>query len=137
MLNLFVIEDDDIDFQAIERALKKSQSKATILRANDGHEALNMLEHGMIIKPALFLLDLQMPKLNGIEFLHHLRKSEKYHDSVVFVLSTSNDPGDVFDCYRYQVAGYLEKGKLGSHYEPLIQVVSFYENHVNLPFEYL
>ena len=137
MLSLFVIEDDDVDFLAVERALKKANSSALITRARDGHEALAMLEQEVISKPTVLVVDLQMPKMNGIEFLYHLRKSARYHDSVVIVLSTSNDPGDVFDCYRSQIAAYFEKSQLGSNYEPLIQLLNLYENHVTLPSEYL
>lgn len=138
-LSLIVIEDDDIDYQAIERALEKNRSKnrVRITRAKDGREALELLQNEAILKPAIFLVDLQMPRLNGIEFLHHLRKSQKYHDSVVFVLSTSSDPGDIFDCYRYQIAAYFEKGHLGGDYQPLIEMLNLYQNHVNLPSEYL
>jgi DNA-binding NarL/FixJ family response regulator len=136
-LNLFVIEDDDIDFQAIKRSLDKANSQSTVIRAKNGSEALVALEEESITKPTIFLVDLQMPKLNGIEFLHHLRKSQKYHDSAVFVLSTSADPGDIFDCYRYQIAAYFEKSQLGASCQPLIDMLNLYENYISLPSEYL
>ena len=136
-MNLFVIEDDDIDYMAVERAIQKSHCEVVITRARDGQEALMYLEEGAIPKPTLFLVDLQMPRLNGIEFLYHLRRSQKYHDSVVVVMSTSTDPGDINDCYRSQIAAYFEKSTLNASFEPLIQMIGVYQKHVRLPSDYL
>lgn len=136
-LSLMIVEDDDIDYLAIDRALKKTDIDAHMYRAKNGGEALQLLEDEIVTKPVIFLVDLQMPRLNGIEFLHHVRKSAKYHDSVVCVLSTSNDPGDIFDCYRYQIAAYFEKSRLNGDYKPLIDLLHLYDTHVSLPADYL
>ena len=63
-------------------------------------------------KPLLILLDLNMPLMNGIQFLEQLRSDESLKDSIVFVLTTSNDERDKMAAYEYNVAGYLVKSRV-------------------------
>ena len=132
-ITLFLIEDDDIDALAIERGLKQNNISNQVIRAYDGQEAYKLLENNHVSPPFVILLDLQMPRLNGIEFLKKIRKNEKHKDSVVFVLTTSTSQTDLMECYSEQVAGYFIKDRLGDNFSELIYMLKSYWNIVILP----
>ena len=106
---MLLIEDDDVDALMFRRALVKNQLGAEVERAIDGVEALTRLCDENLPLPDLCVLDLNMPKVNGIEFLNGLRKIERLTGMPVFVLTTSKAPHDVSDAYSHQVAGYFVK----------------------------
>ena len=108
------VEDDAVDAMVMERALKKCDLKYLLFQAHNGIEALDMLrgENGkqkIDPSPKIILLDLNMPKMNGIEFLRELRADAILKAISVFVMTTSNDEHDRTDAYNLHVAGYLIK----------------------------
>lgn len=107
-LNILLIEDDAIEVMKFNRVLSSMDLKHKIIEANNGEEALTILKVKEII-PDIIILDLNMPKINGIEFLGILKEDEhlKYIPSVI--LTTSNNRKDVMECYRIGIAGYLLK----------------------------
>ena len=135
-VSLFVVEDDDIDFLTIERSLAKKRISNPVVRANDGEKALKMLIDGDVPSPFVILLDLQMPRMNGIEFLTQLRKNpiySRFHDSVVFVLSSSEDEKDIVNSYQHYVAGYFVKEHTGDGFLDIADVLGGYWKIVHLP----
>lgn len=72
-VSLLIVDDDDIDVMGLYRALEKLKVANPCFRAKDGLEALDMLRSGVVPAPSLVLLDLNMPRMNGIEFLRELR----------------------------------------------------------------
>ena len=108
-MNLFLIEDDDVDVISITRSLKSESIDVDITRAVDGVEALMMLREGAIKGPFITLLDIQMPRMNGIEFLHEVRKDPNLQDMVVFILTTSQAQQDILESFQRNVAGYFLK----------------------------
>ena len=113
-INLLHIEDDSVDRMVIERALKKIEGIGTIHNATNGEEALDLLtgENGkqrLSPYPQIILLDINMPKMNGIEFLKELRADEALKSCSVFIMTTSNDEQDKFEAYKLNVAGYVLK----------------------------
>ena len=109
MVTLFLIEDDDVDALTIERLFTKRRIANPLVRAHDGMQALEMLRSGELKKPYIILLDLQMPRMNGLEFLAEIRDDADLSDSVVFVLTTSKSEEDLIAAYKNQIAGYFLK----------------------------
>lgn len=130
---LFLIEDDDIDALTIERGLKQQNIDNPIIRAYDGQQAIELLEEHQVPSPYVIVLDLQMPRLNGVEFLKKIRSEDKYKDAVVFVLTTSVSDSDVMETYSQHVAGYFVKDQLGDNFSELINMLSKYWKIVVLP----
>jgi CheY-like chemotaxis protein len=114
LLNILLIEDDSVDVMNVQRAFKKNNITNPLHIAFNGVEALNMLR-GTNGKPKLnpmpriILLDINMPKMNGLEFLRELRNDPELRSISVFVMTTSNDDQDKIEAYSLNVAGYILK----------------------------
>lgn len=110
LLNVLLVEDDEVDVMNVQRAFKKNNITNPLYLAGNGLEGLEMLRSNDI--PAgrrLILLDLNMPKMNGIEFLRELRADPALSPTPVVVLTTSNDDRDRVEAYNLNVAGYILK----------------------------
>ena len=113
-MRILLIEDDSVDVMNVQRAFKKNNITNPLHIAFNGVEALNMLR-GTNGKPKLnpppriILLDINMPKMNGLEFLRELRNDPELNSISVFVMTTSNDDQDKIEAYRLNVAGYILK----------------------------
>ena len=109
-LNILLVEDDEVDVMNVKRAFEKAHISNPLFVANNGLEALEKLRSGDIPNQRrLILLDLNMPKMNGIEFLRELRKDPELCSLPVVVLTTSRMDRDKVESYRLNVAGYLIK----------------------------
>ncbi len=115
MLNILLVEDDEVDVMTVQRAFKKGNITNPLYIAGNGIEALTMLR-GEPGKPSLIpsdrriiLLDLNMPKMNGLEFLQELRTDPTIRQIPVVVLTTSNEEQDRIKAYNLNVAGYILK----------------------------
>ena len=135
--HILLVEDDDIDAEAIERLFKKQNVTYPIHRASDGVEALRCLRgeegRGKLSRPYMILLDLNMPKLNGIEFLEELRRDEELRDSIVFVLTTSDSDRDNAAAYAKNVAGYLVKSRIGDASIGIVTMLEHYRRLIQFP----
>ena len=110
MLNILLVEDDDVDVMNIRRAFKKGNITNPLFTAGNGLEALEMLRGDEMPKTRrLVLLDLNMPRMNGIEFLRELRADPELSPTPVVVLTTSDAERDKVEAYNLHVAGYLLK----------------------------
>jgi CheY-like chemotaxis protein len=132
-VTLFVIDDDDIDAIALERALRKLRLLNTIQRARDGQQALELLRSGAIAEPYIILLDLNMPRMGGIEFMKTLRTDPLLTHSVIFVLTTSKSDQDLVAAYREHVAGYIFKQHMDRDFLEVIGLIEHYWRLVELP----
>ncbi|MBL4908330.1 MAG: response regulator [Sneathiella sp.] len=132
-VTLLLVEDDDIDAMTIERSFQKKRIGNSIIRTYDGYEALKMLQDGKIPAPFVILLDLQMPRMNGLEFLQHIRADHNLSSSVIFVLTTSKAEEDMVASYRQQVAGYFVKDEAGEHFINMVDILDSYWKIVHLP----
>ncbi|OUS27290.1 two-component system response regulator [Gammaproteobacteria bacterium 45_16_T64] len=134
---LLIVEDDDIDAMAIERSFKKLKLDNNLVRAKDGIEALEIMrgENGKtkLEKPYLILLDLNMPRMNGLEFLAALREDPELSDTVVIVLTTSAADQDQTKAYDQHVAGYIVKTEIKDSFLEVIELVDCYWKIVTLP----
>lgn len=132
-VTLLLIEDDDVDAMTIERSFLKQRIANPIIRAYDGIEALELLRSRDITRPLVILLDLQMPRMGGLEFLKELRADENLLDLVVFVLTTSKSDEDMLSSYRQHIAGYFVKGEAGENFLDIVNVLNSYWKVVHLP----
>jgi CheY-like chemotaxis protein len=136
-INILLVEDDDVAAEAVSRNLKKLSIDYPIIHANDGLEALEILlnKHSekKITKPFLVLLDLNMPRMNGFEFLNTIRSDDKLKESVVFVLTTSDDDKDRSRAYHECIAGYMVKSSVGPQFAKLAALLESYKMAVTLP----
>jgi CheY-like chemotaxis protein len=107
-LNILLIEDDTIEVMKFNRVLTTLGLNHKIIEANNGEDALNVLKVKETI-PDIIVLDLNMPKLSGIEFLSILKNDEmlKYIPSII--LTTSGNHKDMLECYKIGIAGYILK----------------------------
>ena len=135
-VNIFLIEDDEADREAIERSFRKQQITNPIVTAPNGEIALKMLRGDgcdPLPRPFLILLDLNMPRMGGIEFLEALRGDPKIEDSIVFVLTTSDQDKDKVAAYSNHVAGYIVKSRAGTDFANVISLLEVYRRHVEFP----
>ena len=110
MLNILLVEDDEIDVMNVHRAFKKNNIYNPLWVAGNGVEALALLRGDEIPRERrLVLLDLNMPRMNGIEFLRELRADAELKAVPVVVLTTSDDERDRVEAYQLNVAGYILK----------------------------
>ncbi|MEN2416292.1 response regulator [Flavobacterium mesophilum] len=108
--NILLIEDDELDTISVERSLKKLEIQYVLHTAYNGLEALQMLrkaENPLI--PDVILLDINMPKMNGIEFLKILRNDENLKDLKVFIMTTSSEGSDRVTAEKLGISGYIIK----------------------------
>lgn len=130
---ILLVEDDDVDAKSVERAFKKLKIVNPIVRAKDGMIALELLKKCEVSKPYLILLDLNMPRMGGLEFLAEIRKDEGLKNSVVFVLTTSKDDEDKLAAYEKNIAGYIVKERLQYGFDELVKLLDHYWRIVELP----
>jgi CheY-like chemotaxis protein len=109
LVSILLVEDDEVDVMNVKRAFKKNNIRNELSVAGDGVEALEMLNSEITPLPRIIILDINMPKMNGIEFLKVLRADEKLKNISVFVMTTSNEDNDKIDAYNLNVAGYILK----------------------------
>ena len=136
-VTVLMIEDDSLDVELFARALETLKIGNRLVRAKDGVEGLEMLRgengHEPITRPYIIVLDINMPRMDGIEFLGEIRKDEKLMDSVVFVMTTSDDEHDRYNAYNFNIAGYMVKSDLGGSFVRAIEMLDSYWKIVYLP----
>jgi CheY-like chemotaxis protein len=136
-VNLLLVEDDEVDVQGLKRAFAKSRIANPITVARDGIEALEMLrgENGRekLPKPHLILLDLNMPRMNGIEFLEAIRADDDLKCSVVFMITTSKADEDKARAYGHNVAGYIVKQDPANTFMEAVSLLEHYWKIVEFP----
>lgn len=108
---ILLIEDDRVDVMTVQRALSKNKIKHPLWVARTATDALAMLRGTGTGKarPRLILLDLNLPKMSGIEFLKELRSDADLRDMTVIVLTSSNEPNDREAAFKYEVEDYIVK----------------------------
>ncbi|MBE9183458.1 response regulator [Microcoleus sp. LEGE 07076] len=130
-IHILLVEDDEVDVMNVRRAFKKSNILNPLYIAANGLEALAILrqekiESAMPQARRLILLDLNMPRMNGIEFLRELRQDEKLRSIPVIVLTTSNEDRDKVEAYNLNVAGYILKPVTFSNFVEVMATLNKY-----------
>lgn len=138
-INILLVEDDEVDIMNVQRAFKKGNIPNPLFIANNGIEALSMLRDTKDNPAAvpherrLILLDMNMPKMGGIEFLQNLRSDENLKSIPVVVLTTSNQDRDLVEAYNLNVAGYLIKPVQFSNFVDLMSTLNKYWSLSEIP----
>jgi CheY-like chemotaxis protein len=134
MLNILLVEDDDVDVMNVRRAFKKNNICNPLWVAGNGLDALEMLRGAEIPRDRrLILLDLNMPKMNGIEFLRELREDPDLRLTPVVVLTTSDDERDRVDAYNLSVSGYILKPVTLTNFVEAMATLNKYWSLVEMP----
>ena len=134
VLNILLVEDDDVDVMNVRRAFARHHITNPLFVARDGVEALEKLRDSEIPQGRrLVLLDLNMPRMNGIEFLRELRNDPQLAPTPVVVLTTSNDDQDKVEAYHLNVAGYLLKPVTFINFCDVMVTLNKYWSLVEMP----
>jgi CheY-like chemotaxis protein len=134
MLNILLVEDDAVDVMNVRRAFEKNGIDSQLHVATNGLEALQMLRGGQVPGDRrLVLLDLNLPRMNGIEFLRHLRSDPQLNLIPVVVLTTSADERDKIEAFNLNAAGYLVKPVTFGPFAELISALNRYWSLVEFP----
>lgn len=108
--SILLVEDDELDVISVKRTLAKLSYPHELFIAHNGKEAIDFLQSkSASTLPDVILLDLNMPRMNGIEFLENIRNEEKYKDLKVFVMTTSNETNDRSRTEDLGISGYIIK----------------------------
>jgi len=136
-VTVLLLEDDLVHVKAIRRAFKERRIGNPLRVAEDGLEALAILRgengHQPLSKPYMILLDLNMPRMNGIEFLRELRQDPDHKRAVVIVLTTSQEQPDRDQAYEHHVAGYVVKSGFADSFMKVIDLIQAYWKVVEFP----
>jgi len=133
-VHVVLVEDDEVDVMNVQRAFEKAGISAPLFRASDGVEALDLLRDPAVpVSRRLVLLDLNLPRMNGIEFLRELRADYRLRRTPVVVLTTSDDERDKFDAFELNVAGYLIKPVTFGSFVALMSVFDSYWAQAEMP----
>lgn len=131
------VEDDEMDVISLKRSFQRAKIANEIVVASHGEEALEILRgengHNRIEPPFVMLVDVNMPRMNGIELIRAIRADATLSPSVVFVLTTSDHEKDILDAYALNVAGYLLKQDAGSQFLDAVNMLDTYWNVVEMP----
>ncbi|AUC23652.1 response regulator [Polaribacter sejongensis] len=128
-LKILLIEDNLIEIMKMKRTLSLLKLEHTIQEAKNGEEALKILEDKSNF-PDLILLDLNMPKMSGIEFLSILKKDENIQHIPTVILTTSDNQRDLDQCYKIGVSGYILKPlKYDDYVQKIEKVLSYWSTN--------
>jgi len=133
-LHIVLVDDDDVDVENVRRALSKANIKNPLWVARDGVEGLELLRSNEVpSERRLLLLDLNMPRMSGIEFLAELRADPELRSTSVVVLTTSDAERDRVEVYNLHVAGYLLKPVRFVAFVEIMSALNRYWTLVEMP----
>ncbi len=136
-VHVLLVEDDEIDIESMRRTLSRHRVRNPLTVARDGVEALEFLrgENGRerIPSPFCVLLDLNLPRMSGLELLEEIRSDPALKGTVVFVMSSSEDDRDVLKAYEHHVAGYIVKQNAGRLFTGVVEMLDRYWQVVHIP----
>ncbi len=124
--SILLVEDDDLDAKTVQRALKELHVTNPVTRVTNGEEALAWLRDSANAMPGLILLDLRLPVMNGIEFLHAAKADEHLRSIPVVVLTTSRLEEDKLATFNLSVAGYMVKPVDYSQFVEVVRTINLY-----------
>ncbi len=133
LLPILLVEDDQVDAMTVERALKDLNVTNKLVHRPDGEEALGYLRDGSSKRPCVILLDLNMPKMNGIELLKIMKADDILKKIPVVVLTTSRDTQDKVETFGLSAAGYIVKPTDYKKFVEAMRTINLYWTLSELP----
>jgi len=130
---ILLVEDDNVDVMTVKRALKDLRVTNQLVPTGDGEEAINYLRTESNTKPCVILLDLNMPKMDGAEFLRILKADEALRKIPVVMLTTSNSEQDVVQSFELGAAGYMVKSVDYNKFMETMRTIDLYWTLSKLP----
>jgi len=133
MRPILLVEDDEVDTMTVKRSLKDIHVHNSLITVSNGEEALDYLRDEQHQRPCIILLDINMPKMNGIEFLTVAKNDDKLKKIPVIVLTTSKEEQDKLDSFELGVAGYMIKPCTYEKFLELLRTINGYWTVSELP----
>jgi CheY-like chemotaxis protein len=130
---ILLIEDDSVDAMTVKRAMRDLHITNDLVHAINGEDAMKYLEDYEKEKPFVILLDLNMPKMNGIEFLRVIKSKQTLKTIPVIVFTTSKEKQDIHESFQLGAAGYMTKPVDYSKFVDVLSTVMLYWNASELP----
>lgn len=130
---ILLVEDDKVDAITIKRAFKDINITNKLDIVCNGEEAFKYLNNKEIENPGIILLDLNMPKMNGVEFLKIIKNDSSLQKIPVIVMSTSDNEQDKTMCFSLSVAGYMVKPIDYNYFVEMIKTINMYWTMSELP----
>lgn len=136
-VSFLIVDDDIVSVMSMKRMIKKLRLLNPVVEAGDGIEALEILratgDDAPLKFPYIVILDLNMPRMSGHDFMKELRNDPALSDTIVFMMSTSNAPADIDEAYRANVAGYILKDGKPDLFREALELLGTYSEIVLLP----
>jgi CheY-like chemotaxis protein len=123
---ILLVEDDQVDALTVKRILREVRIENHLEIVTDGEQALDYLRNADNPRPAFILLDLNMPRMDGIECLQILKNDDNLKSLPVIVITTSKGRHDIEDCFRLGVAGYMVKPIDNQKFVEIVTVINRY-----------
>jgi CheY-like chemotaxis protein len=130
---VLLVEDDAVDVMTVKRCFKQLKIPNQLIVAANGEEAILLLSKPTLLKPCVILLDINMPKMNGLEFLQRIKIAPHLKKIPVIILTSSKEESDVDHCFELGVAGYMVKPVEYQNFVEIIELVSSYWSKSELP----
>jgi CheY-like chemotaxis protein len=129
-VTIFLVEDDDVDATTVVRGLTRADIPNPVVRVRDGIEAMETLlgTNGKrrLMPPYILLVDVSMPRLDGLGLIRRIRSNKMLQRSIIFVLTTSDSDRDRAEAYDAHVAGYIVKSSAPDHFHALARMLDYY-----------
>jgi len=130
---ILLVEDDSVDVMTVKRALKDLKVTNKLVHKENGEEALDYLKDKDTENPCVILLDLNMPKMGGIDFTHAIKAEEELKKIPIVILTTSDEQQDVIESFNLGVAGYIIKPVDYKKFVESIRIIDLYWTLSKLP----
>ena len=130
---VLLVEDDNVDAMTVKRAMRDLHAMHSVIRSVNGEEAMKYLTNPDNERPFLILLDLNMPKMSGVEFLKIVKSHQELKTIPVIVLTTSKEKRDVLESFELGAAGYMVKPLDYSKFVEILGNIMMYWSTSELP----
>ena len=131
---ILLVEDDNVDAMTVRRAMKDLNVPNSIIHQLDGEDALEYLRSSDNKRPCVILLDLNMPRMNGIDFLKIIKNDDELKQIPVIVMTTSKDERDKMESFEFSIAGYIIKSTDYKKFVEALKILNLYWTLSELPY---
>lgn len=131
--SILLVEDDVVDVMSVRRALRELNSHHVLNVAGNGEEALAFLRNPQNAQPGIILLDINMPRMSGLDFLRIMKTDEKLRRIPAVVLTTSKEEKDRLESFNLSAAGYMVKPVEYAGFVEVVRTIQHYWNLSEMP----